>query len=387
VFCAFLRLGLTSFGGPVAHLAYFHREFVLQRKWLDEQRYADLLALCQFLPGPASSQLGYAIGLQRGGIFGGIAAWLGFTLPSALIMLACASGLGYMQGSLYERLLQGLLILAAAVVAHAVHGMARKLAPDLPRALIAILATLVMYIHPQAWLQVLLIAIGALLGRLLLRPAGVLIEPGEASALSRQTSRYPLALPLYCLLLTGLPLSLLLTDNPLLRLTEAFYRSGALVFGGGHVVLPLLQNAIVEPGWMDESTFLAGYGAAQALPGPLFSFAAYLGASQSLLPGGAWTGLLALVCIFLPGLLLLTGLLPHWERLRAIPGIQRALAGSNAVVVGLLLAALMNPVLPKAIHSMWDAALSMLALALLLLKRPLWLVMALCLIGALLIPR
>ncbi|MBE7375577.1 chromate efflux transporter [Pseudomonas lopnurensis] len=372
VFLVFLRLGLTAFGGPVAHLGYFRDEFVQRRRWLDERSYADLVALCQFLPGPASSQVGLAVGLVRAGYRGALAAWAGFTLPSALLLTLFALGIAWAE-ALPDGVLQGLKIVAVAVVAQAVWGMARTLCPDAPRIAMALGAASTALLLPFIWGQVGVIVLAGLIGLLLLRPelkgehAALPIAIGRRSAL--------ISLGLFAALLLTLPLLARHTGNQALAMADAFYRVGSLVFGGGHVVLPLLQAEVVPSGWIDNGTFLAGYGAAQAVPGPLFTFAAFLGGSMSAEPSG-WLGAgLCLVAIFVPSFLLVIGVLPFWERLRASRHTQAALAGVNAAVVGLLLAALYDPVWTSAIEGVEDFVLALLALAALMLwKLPPWLV-------------
>jgi chromate transporter len=351
VLAVFFRLGLTSFGGPVAHLGYFREEFVTRRRWLDDRSYADLVALCQFLPGPASSQVGIAIGLLRAGYAGALSAWIGFTLPSALAMVLFAYGvsaLGDVSGSGW---LHGLKVAAVAVVAQAVLGMARTLAPDRERATLAVSAAIVVLAVPSAWGQIGAIIMGGVVGITMLRREA----PVDHAALPLRVSRTTGAVMLvwFFALLIGLPLLSALTPAQSVKEFDAFYRAGSLVFGGGHVVLPLLQASVVSPGWVSNDAFLAGYGAAQAVPGPLFTFAAYLGAVMRPPPNG-WIGAtLCLVAVFLPSFLLVIGALPFWEELRQQATAQAALRGVNAAVVGLLLAALYHPV--------WTAGLSTLA--------------------------
>ncbi|WP_291587005.1 chromate efflux transporter [Comamonas sp. UBA7528] len=380
VFIVFLQLGLTSFGGPVAHLGYFRTAFVQRRQWLSDAQYADLVALCQFLPGPASSQVGMALGQLRAGGWGALAAWLGFTLPSALLLTALALGLSQAGGheDAFHGVLHGLKLVAVAVVAQAVWGMGRSLCPDRLRAALALSAavlTLLLTSHFGASVQLLLIGLGALIGWRWVRPAlsaSAVTDLAPDTGISRRTGA---ALLLLCLLL-GLALPLLAhgTQSPLWHAASVFYRAGALVFGGGHVVLPLLQGGVVQPGWLSSEQFLAGYAAAQAVPGPLFTLASYLGALLPLgLGSGAWSawlgGLLALVAIFLPAALLVLGAMPFWAALRAHPVAQRVLAGVNATVVGLLLATLYDPVWTSAIYSREDCALALLYLALLAVAR------------------
>lgn len=369
----FTRLGFTSFGGPVAHLGYFHDEFVKRRGWLDEASYADLVALCQFLPGPASSQVGIAIGMRRAGISGALAAWLGFTLPSAALLIAFAFGVTSVSGLGDAGWLQGLKIVAVAVVAHAVWGMAGKLTPDRPRVTVAIAAAIIMLLWPDGFVQLVLIVLGALLGLALHRSATP-AEPVRPTHSFRRRWGATLLL-IFAALLLLLPLAREATDSHLVAVTDSFYRAGSLVFGGGHVVLPLLQAEVVPPGWVDEQTFVAGYGAAQAVPGPLFTFAAYLGAAMQPWPGGLSTALAALATVFAPSFLLLLGVMPFWDGLRARPSVQAALKGVNAVVVGILLAALYDPVWTSAITDAGDVAIALAAFLLLSAWRwPAWLV-------------
>lgn len=377
IFLIFLRLGLTSFGGPVAHLGYFREEFVNRRRWLSEKSYADLVALCQFLPGPASSQVGMALGLTRGGYPGVFAAWCGFTLPSALALIALALGLSVWGEALPGGVLDGLKIVAVAVVAQAVWGMGRYLCPDTPRISLMLAATCLVLLTHGPLVQVVVIVIAGILGTLLFTPPADTQHEALPVAVSRRAGS--LWLTLFALLLLGLPLLAGAFASQTLALVDAFYRSGALVFGGGHVVLPLLQAEVVPPGWVDNNTFLAGYGAAQAVPGPLFTFAAYLGASMSSAPSGWLGGLIALLAIFLPSFLLIAGALPFWEALRRRRRVQAALMGVNAAVVGLLLAALYDPVWTSAIHDPADFALALAALiALTRWKMPAWLVVLGC---------
>ena len=373
VFLIFLRLGLTSFGGPVAHLGYFRDEFVVRRNWLSERSYADLVALCQFLPGPASSQVGMALGLSRAGYAGALAAWLGFTLPSAIALILFALGIASYGDAMPAGVLHGLKVVAVAVVAQAAWGMARTLCPDVLRISIMVAATCCVLLVPSAWGQVGVIIVAALIGLAAFRPqSGTAHEPLPIS-IRRRTGL--LWLTLFCALLLGLPLLASLFPSPLLAMVDAFYRAGSLVFGGGHVVLPLLQAEVVPTGWVDGDAFLAGYGAAQAVPGPLFTFAAFLGASMNQAPGGWLGGLVALLAIFLPSFLLVLGALPFWEQLRRNRRTQAALMGVNAAVVGLLLAALYQPVWTSAIHRPEDFGLALVALtALLFWKLPPWLV-------------
>jgi chromate transporter len=357
VFLAFLKLGVSSFGGPIAHLGYFHAEFVGRRRWIDEQGYADLVALCQFLPGPASSQVGFSLGLLRGGgLLGGLAAWTAFTLPSALLMLAFAYGASLFTGPIGSGVIHGLKVVAVAVVAQAVWGMARTLAPDRPRASIALVAAVLIALSAGASLvQISVIALGALAGLLVCRDSTGATGGHFAFPVSRTLGI--VALVIFFALLLVLPIAERWSGSSGLALFSAFFRSGALVFGGGHVVLPLLRAEFVDPGWVSADAFLAGYGAAQAVPGPLFTFATYLGAVANLAPGlrGAAIGL---VGIFLPGVLILVGTLPFWDALRARPFAQAAMRGTNAAVVGILAAALYDPVFTTAVLNPRDFALA-----------------------------
>jgi chromate transporter len=378
VFLVFLRLGLTSFGGPVAHLGYFREEFVARRKWLEERAYADLVALCQFLPGPASSQVGMAIGLSRAGYGGALAAWTAFTLPSALALVLFACGVTAIGGVAGSVWLHGLKIAAVAVVAQAILGMMRSLAPDKGRATLAVVAALIVLAVPTAWGQVGAIAVGALVGVTLLRNAAV---SNDHAVMPLKISRTAgiVSLVLFFVLLIGLPVLAAETSSRPIDFIDSFYRSGSLVFGGGHVVLPLLQAEVVPPGWVNNDQFLAGYGAAQAVPGPLFTFAAYLGA----VIGGWPIAALCLVAVFVPSLLLVVGVLPFWEDLRRRVWAQAALRGVNAAVVGLLLAALYHPVWTAGIKAPQDFGLGVAAfLALYIWNITPWLVVILCAVSA-----
>ncbi len=356
VFRVFLKLGLTSFGGPIAHLGYFRNELVERRQWLTEAAYADLVALCQFLPGPASSQVGFSLGVLRGGgILGGLAAWLAFTMPSALILIAFALCSSALSGPAATGILHGLKLVAVAVVAQAVWGMARSLTPDRERAGIALAAlTSVTFIGGAAG-QIGAIALGAAAGLQLCRTAAPL-PPASLSFPVRRPAAIA-ALVIFALLFI-LPAFFAAAAPQAMALFAAFYRSGALVFGGGHVVLPLLQASVVKPGWVTENAFIAGYGLAQAVPGPLFTFAAYLGAVMGPAPSGVVGAAIALTAIFLPGLLLVYGMLPFWDGFRSRAGAQAAMRGANAAVVGILASALYNPVWTSAIHSQADFALA-----------------------------
>ena len=372
----FLKLGCTSFGGPVAHSGYFQNEFVARRKWLDEETFADLVGLCQFLPGPASSQVALAIGRTRGGWTGAAAAWLGFTFPSAVLMTAFAYGLQAAGRLAHSGWVQGLKIAAVAIVAQAVVTMARKLCPDWPRAAIAAGGALILILFDSSWIQLVVIAAGAGAGVLCGRwfSAESPIPPAPSSGHRRNGY---VCLGLFLALLVLLPWLARTWPAPALRVFDGFYRAGALVFGGGHVVLPLLQQATVARGWLDQNTFLAGYGAAQALPGPLFAFSAYLGAVIG--PGGIGGALLALVAIYLPAVLVLFAALPHWERLRRLPRARRMLAGANAAVVGLLAAALYSPIWTSTITEPKRFVLALAAFsALWFWRSPPWIIVAAC---------
>ncbi|WP_425353087.1 chromate efflux transporter [Thioflexithrix psekupsensis] len=377
----FLRLGATAFGGPIAHLAYFREEFVVKRRWLSERDYADVLALCQFLPGPASSQMGFSLGLIRGGMSGAVAAWVGFTLPAALIMFSFAYGLLSLEAlGVSGGWLQGLKVVAVAVVAQAIWGMANTLCPDRQRITLAFAAASLMLWWPLWWIQWVIIALGGLIGWKYL--------PAQAAS----PTPFTLSIPRWLALGSGIVFLLLLFSLPLLAshtpvnsvwgIFDSFYRAGALVFGGGHVVLPLLQSEFVATGQVDSVIFLAGYGAAQAIPGPLFSLSAYLGVwlFESSPVIGA---LVALVAIFLPGFLLILAALPFWEGLRSRADAAATLAGINAAVVGLLIAAFYNPVWTSAILSPRHFVLALLAFLLLTVWRvsPWWVVLGMAGVG------
>lgn len=363
----FFKLGVSCFGGPIAHIGYFREEFVVRRRWLDEQAYVDLVALCQFLPGPASSQVGFSIGLMRGGYRGALAAWTGFTLPSAIILVLFAYGAGALSGAAGSGLLHGLKLVAVAIVAQAVWGMARTLCPDRQRASIALVAALIILFSTSSVGQIGAIVVGGLAGLLLCRGA----PPPAVGQLGIPVSRTVgvAALFVFFLLLGGLPVLRSLWTAPGVALFEAFYRSGALVFGGGHVVLPLLRQAFVAPGWVSDNAFLAGYGAAQAVPGPLFTFAAYLGAVVNPSPHGIAGAVLGLIGIFLPGLLVLLGALPFWDAFRNKASAQAAMRGINAAVVGLLGAALYNPVWTSSVSTPGDFAVALVGFVLLTVWR------------------
>lgn len=368
VLLAFLKLGLTSFGGPVAHIGYFREEFVVRRRWLDEHAYADLVGLCQFLPGPASSQVGFSIGLMRAGYLGGLAAWTGFTLPSAIALVLFAYGATLLSGPVGVGLIHGLKLVAVAIVAQAVWGMARVLCPDRERASIAVAAALIILLFSTSPVaQVAAIALGGVAGLWLCR-AELPPATGHIAVPVSRTTGF-LALAVFFLLLAGLPVLRGLGLWPGAALFEAFYRSGALVFGGGHVVLPLLREAFVTPGWISDDAFLAGYGAAQAIPGPLFSFAAYLGAVVRPSPHGLFGAVLGLIGIFLPGLLILMGTLPFWDALRKRASARAVMRGVNAAVVGLLGAALYNPVWTSSVKLPGDFAIALVGFVILTVWR------------------
>lgn len=357
VFWVFLRLGLTSFGGPVAHLAYFREAFVERRRWLSEKAYADLVALCQFLPGPASSQVGMALGLQRAGYGGMLAAWFAFTMPSVLLLVAFAYGVAAV-GDLSEAgWISGLKAAAVAVVAHAVLGMAKSLTPDAARASIAAVAMIIVLLLPHPFVLVGAIAAAGMIGLIWLKPEAEQQKPEDAFPVRVSKRFAACCLGLFALLLAGLPLLAAATEQGWAALTDLFYRAGALVFGGGHVVLPLLQAETVHTGLVDADSFLAGYGAAQAVPGPLFTFAGFLGASSSGEPTGILGAAIAIIAIFLPAALLVLGALPFWEGLRSNAWARRALMGVNAGVVGILAAALYDPVFTAGVLEVGIAAL------------------------------
>jgi len=363
VLAAFLKLGLTSFGGPVAHLGYFRAEFVDRRRWFDDRSFTDLVALCQFLPGPASSQVGMAIGLSRAGWLGALAAWCAFTLPSAFALIVFAYGIARWGALVGSGAVHGLKVAAVAVVAQAVWGMAKNLCPDRARAGMALVAALLVLALPTAWSQVAVIALAAVVGWRLLKLPHQQPVAHQGFGVSRTAG--VVALVLFVLLLAGLPLLALATQSPAWTIVDGFYRAGALVFGGGHVVLPLLQAVVVPAGVVTNEQFLAGYGAAQAVPGPLFSFAAYLGAVMHGPFSGRTGGLALLVVIFVPAFLLVAGALPFWDALRQRDAVQSAMAGVNAAVVGILLAALYDPVWTSAIRGRADFAVALAAFGLL----------------------
>lgn len=378
VFVTFLKLGLTSFGGPIAHLGYFRDELVTRRKWLTDAAYGDLVALCQFLPGPASSQVGFALGMMRAGWFGALAAFTAFTLPSALILLAFATTAATISGPVGIGVLHGLKLVAVAIVAQAVWGMARNLCPDRERASIAVGAVAILALLPGAFGMVLAILLGALAGMALRRGTEKPVGGHVGMPVSRLQAG--IALTVFAALLILLPL--VAGQSQALAVIDSFYRAGALVFGGGHVVLPLLQAEVVAPGWVTPDQFLAGYGATQAVPGPLFTFAAYLGAVLGPAPNGVAGAAIALVAVFLPGFLILIGVLPFWDRFRARASAQSLMQGANAAVVGILGAALYSPVFTGAVTDLRDFALALTCfVALIAWKMPPWAVVLLAAAG------
>lgn len=375
VFAVFLKLGLTSFGGPIAHLGYFRDALVTRRKWLDDSAYADLVALCQFLPGPASSQVGFALGFMRAGWVGALAAFTAFTLPSALILIAFALTATSLSGPIGTGLLHGLKIVAVAIVAQAVWGMARSLCPDKQRASIAVGAVAILACAPGAFGMIGAIVFGALGGLVFCESRQNSLESSHIPlAISRATAGVCLAL--FAGLMVLLPL--IATQNQGLAVFDSFYRAGALVFGGGHVVLPLLQAEVVQSGWITPDQFMAGYGATQAVPGPLFTFAAYLGASLNGITGAV----IALLAVFLPGFLILIGVLPFWDQFRATPSAQALMKGANAAVVGILGVALYAPVFTSAIFGLPDFALALGCFVLLVVwKAPPWVAVCIAALG------
>ena len=365
VLLAFGKLGISCFGGPIAHIGYFREEFVVRRRWIDEPAFADLVALCQFLPGPASSQVGFSIGLMRGGYLGGLAAWIAFTLPSASLLVLFAYGANALQGPIGAGLLHGLKLVAVAIVAQAVWGMARTLCPDRERASIAVIVAVIILFSSSSVAQIGAIALGGVAGLWLCRTAPPASKSEAHMSMPVSRSIGLVALAAFFLLLGALPLVDTVIHLQGLALFDAFYRSGALVFGGGHVVLPLLREATVTPGWVSDDAFLAGYGAAQAVPGPLFTFSAYLGAVMKSPPNGIAGAAISLIAIFLPGILVLIGALPFWETFRRRSNAQAIMRGVNAAVVGLLGAALYNPVWTTAVKTPGDFALVLVGFVLL----------------------
>lgn len=385
VFSAFLVLGLTAFGGPIAHLGYFRTEFVARRRWLSEQAYADVVALCQFLPGPASSQVGFALGLMRAGPWGAVAAWTAFTLPSAIVLVLFGISAAILDGPVSQGIIHGLKVTAVAIVAHAVWGMARNLCPDRRRAGIALLAVFTVVLVSGSLGQIAAIVTGALAGMALCRPHAE-AEVHDDLSWPVSTRAGHLAGLAFAVLLVGLPLLAWAIPSTTLAFMDAFYRTGALVFGGGHVVLPLLEAEVVQSGWVTADEFLTGYGAAQAVPGPLFTFASYLGAVMSPSGGSFFGAALALVMIFLPGMLLLVAVLPHWNRFRRWNSVQALMRGANAAVVGILGAALYQPVWTSAVLGPREFALALTGFLLLSVwKLPAWVVVGILASGGVLI--
>jgi chromate transporter len=383
---AFAKLGVSCFGGPIAHIGYFRQEFVVKRRWLDEQAYADLVALCQFLPGPASSQVGFSLGLMRAGYLGGLAAWVAFTLPSAIALVLFAYGASALEGEIGSGLLHGLKLVAVAIVAQAVWGMARTLCPDRERASIAVVAALVILLSSSSVAQIGAIVFGGIAG-LWFCPTQA-VTPSDQGHMSVPVSRRAglVALTAFFLLLAGLPILGNPTHSQAVALFEAFYRSGALVFGGGHVVLPLLREATVAQGWVTDDVFLAGYGAAQAVPGPLFTFAAYLGAVMEPPPNGLAGATISLVAIFVPGILALVAALPFWETFRKRANAQAVMRGVNAAVVGLLGAALYSPVWTTSVKGPGDFGLALVGFVILTVwEAPPLMVVAVSAIGGILL--
>ncbi len=379
IFIAFLTLGVSAFGGPVAHLGYFRTEFVERRKWIDAEQFQDLIALCQFLPGPMSSQVGFAIGMLRGRIPGGLAAWLGFTTPSAILMIGLGVGTNLFEGGLPPSLVHGLKLAAVAIVAWALWLMARTSCTDAVRIVLAVVACAIMVFTNLVWIQIGVIAAAAVAGRLLIKPQAAAVSASGGVPFSRTFAKVSAAVLVAALII--LPVVVAVVDLPELAVFTSFFRVGSLVFGGGHVVLPLLQAEVVPPGWVGGDAFLAGYGAAQALPGPMFAFAGYLGAVA--VPGaegaGGWAGgLIALIAIFLPSFLILTAALPYWQLLRAKPALRTSLAGVNAAVVGLLLAVFIDPVVTSSVLAASDLAIVVVGVGLLAWQRvPVWLIVVL----------
>lgn len=373
VFLTALRLGLTSFGGPIAHLSYFHDEYVKKKKWISEHAYADLVALCQFLPGPASSQVGMAIGLSRAGISGAILSWIGFTLPSAIMLILFGLGMAQIDAGTHQHWLHGLKVVAVAVVAQAVLGMAKKLCPDKERATIAVISSVIVLFASSAIIQILVLLVAGLFGAYFLKSSNEL--PHEPLHKGRRRVG-AIFLLLFFGFLVVLPMLRPIAQE--LKLFDSFYRAGALVFGGGHVVLPLLKAEVVPTGWVTNDLFMAGYGVANAIPGPLFAFSAYLGAVSSSSPNEWMGAFICLVAAFLPSFLLVVGALPFWEKMRSLPKIRQSMLGLNAAVVGILLAALYNPVWTSAIFSSKDFALAAVGFLLLeIWKLPSWAVVLL----------
>lgn len=378
IFAVALRLGLTSFGGPIAHLGFFRQEYVENRRWLSERRFSDLVALCHFLPGPTSSQVGIAVGITRGGLLGGLLAWVGFTAPSAAVLIAFGLGVAEFDNLLEDDWLKGLKIAAVAVVAQALWGMGTTLAPDKARASVAIAAAVAILFSPFSWSIVIVIILAGALGWWRFHHY---VEDAPAEE-SRYAIPKPLAIAaiiIFAAILVGFPLMRQAIDNSTFDVFDSFFRSGSLVFGGGHVVLPTLQSEVVENGWINAEEFIAGYGASQAIPGPLFTFSAYLGTVMNVGPGGVNGALIALIAIFLPSFLLVIAILPFWHQLSQVRNFRAALVGINAAVVGILAAALFDPVWTSTVKGPGDFALAAAAFGLLMFwKVPSWAVVILC---------
>ncbi len=378
VFLIFLRLGLTSFGGPIAHLAYFQDEFVNRKQWLDEKQYAEIVTLCQFLPGPASSQVGMVIGKIRAGFFGSIVAWIGFTFPSTILMILFALGVSKFPQFISSNLLHGCKLAAVVVVAHALWQMGSKLCPDRERISLTIISAALLIFFHGVWGQILVILFGAIIGKFFLKETK---DPLDSSETKIQFQNSIFYLILFFCILIFFPVLVGLLDSDSLRIFDSYYRVGSLVFGGGHVVLPLLQEEVVSTGWVSEETFLAGYGAVQAVPGPLFTFVAFSGASSTLYPNGWIGGIFCLAAVFLPSFLLIHGAYPYWEKIKQYQSIQNTMNGINASVVGLLLAAFYNPVWTSAILNPKDFALALILFLLLAFwKIPSWCIVLLSMI-------
>ncbi len=379
IFTVFLTLGLTAFGGPVAHIGYFRTEFVERRKWIDGDQFQDLIALCQFLPGPMSTQVGIAIGMLRGRIPGGLAAWLGFTAPSAILMIGLGVGTNLFDSGLPVALVHGLKLAAVSIIAWALWLMGRTACTSVIKIAFTVAACVIMLFTNLVWIQVGVIVAAAIAGRLLIKPEASVIGASDGVPFSRTFGMISAGILLGALV--ALPVIAVFTNIAVVEVFSSFFRVGSLVFGGGHVVLPLLQAEVVPPGWVDSDTFLAGYGAAQALPGPLFTFAGYLGAVATPgteNPGGWVIGLVALFAVFTPSFLILTAALPYWQVLRAKPTLRTALAGVNAAVVGLLLAVFIDPVVTSSVLAPSDVVIVLIGVALLAWKRiPVWLIVVL----------
>lgn len=384
IFFTFLRLGLTSFGGPVAHLSYFHNEFVKNKKWINEQVYAELVALCQFLPGPASSQVGMAIGFRQGGILGAILAWIAFTIPSAIILVLFAMGIDNNNFGVQKNWIHGLQIVAVSVVAHAILSMWKKLSPDKERSFMAIISTIIILYFKSVYIQIIVLVVAGIVGAYFLKTKEALPDLPIQNKSNKKLAIFFLLC--FFVLLIFLPLLRSFYPYQIIKLFDSFYRAGSLVFGGGHVVLPLLENEVVPTGWVRRDLFMAGYGLAQAIPGPLFSFTAYLGSVSVILPN-RWTGaIICLIAAFLPSFLLIIGVLPFWEKMRSFPRIKQSMLGVNASVVGILLAAFIGTVWPSAILSIKDFLIAIIGFFLLeYWKLSSWIVVLITVIASMLI--